>query len=381
VDFTNAFSELKIISDMTGEEVKAHLIRLGITPVSAMHKSKQVILLKFAYNKEIIDLLKSYKAGWHETFKCWYVSRSKPILVKIIRSLALIKDIDVERTELREFIKILELKSYSKNTIKNYGEAFSLFLDYSYPRKTEAITKEEIESYLLFLAKTKGYSESAIHTSINAIKFYYEQVINKPKEWYDVQRPKRPIKNPTVFSENEIAKIISRIPNLKHKVIVMTAYAAGLRASEIVNLKLTDIDSERMVINIRGAKGKKDRMVMLSAGLLLILKHYYLRYKPKDFLFEGQRGGQYSKRSINLFIAAAKSRAGINKGGSTHALRHSFATHLLEGGTDLRIIQELLGHNDIKTTLRYTHVSLKHIARVQSPFDKLDIEKLLKSGK
>lgn len=160
----------------------------------------------------------------------------------------------------------------------------------------------------------------------------------------------------------------------------MTAYAAGLRASEIVNLKLTDIDSERMVINIRGAKGKKDRMVMLSAALLIIFRHYWLQYKPKDFLFEGQRGGQYSKRSINLFIAAAKLRAGIKKGGSTHALRHSFATHLLEGGTDLRLIQELLGHNDIKTTLRYTHVSLKHIARVESPFDKLDIEKLLKNG-
>jgi integrase/recombinase XerD len=381
VDFTNAFSELKIISDMTGEEVKVNLIRLGITPISALHKGKQVILLKCIYNSKIIDLLKSCKAEWNETLKCWYVSRSKPILIKIIRSLADIRGIDVERLELKEFTKLLELKSYSKNTIKNYKDAFSLFLDYYYPRKLEEITKGEIESYLLFLAKSKRYGESAIHTTINAIKFYYEQAAKKPKEWYDVQRPKRPIKNPTVFSENEIAKIISRIPNLKHKVIVMTAYAAGLRASEIVNLRLADIDSERMVINIRGAKGKKDRMVMLSAALLIIFRHYYLQYKPRDFLFEGQGGGQYSKRSINLFIASAKSRAGIKKEGSTHAFRHSFATHLLEGGTDLRLIQELLGHNDIKTTLRYTHVSLKHIARVQSPFDKLDIEKILKNGK
>ena len=161
----------------------------------------------------------------------------------------------------------------------------------------------------------------------------------------------------------------------------MTAYAAGLRASEIINLRLTDIDSERMVINIRGAKGKKDRMVMLSSNLLFILRQYYLQYKPGDFLFEGQHGGQYNKRSINLFIARAKWRAGIRKEGSAHALRHSFATHLLEGGTDLKLIQELLGHNDIKTTLRYTHVSLKQIANVKSPFDKLDLGTLLKGGK
>ncbi len=206
-------------------------------------------------------------------------------------------------------------------------------------------------------------------------KFYYEQVIKKPKEFYELQRPKKPIKNVTVFSENEVTNIINAITNIKHKAMLMIGYAAGLRISEIINLKIKDIDSERMMLHIRNGKGKKDREVILSETLLNVLRVYYKQFTPKLFLFEGQTGGVYSARSLQKIISEAKTKAGVTKEGSIHALRHSFATHLMEGGTDLSIIQKLLGHNDIKTTLRYTHVSKATIGKVKSPLDKLILNK------
>lgn len=156
--------------------------------------------------------------------------------------------------------------------------------------------------------------------------------------------------------------------------MLMIGYAAGLRVSEIINLKIKDIDSERMMLHVRNAKGKKDREVILSETLLTILRDYYKSYKPKEFLFEGQQGGAYSTRSLQLILKEAKQKAGVKKEGSIHAFRHSFATHLLEGGTDLSIIQKLLGHNDIKTTLRYTHVSKVELQKVISPLDKLTLK-------
>jgi site-specific recombinase XerD len=366
---------------MTGYEILEHLIKLGIQPSTDEIQGKSVAVLKFDNDVELNKVIKQYGGKWSGSLNAWYVPRSKLLLVKIVKALAELKDLDIERKEIKAMVRQLELKNYSKSTIKSYRNAFSGFLDHFYPRECEAIAKEEAENYVLSLSKDRGVSEVFRHLIINSIKFYYEQVLNYPRQVYDLQRPKKPVKTPSVFSENEISKIICALPNLKHKVIVMTAYATGLRASEIVHLKIKDLDSERMVINVRGGKGKKDRVVMLSAALLLILRQYYLQYRPKEFLFEGQAGGPYSKRSVNMFIADAKRKAGIKKSGSTHALRHSFATHLLEGGTDLRIIQELLGHHDIKTTLRYTHVSLKHIGNVQSPFDNLDKDKLMGSGK
>ena len=151
----------------------------------------------------------------------------------------------------------------------------------------------------------------------------------------------------------------------------MAGYAGGLRVSEIIHLRVTDIDSKRMMIHIHGAKGKKDRMVPLSKKLLETLREYYQLYKPREFIFEGQNGAQYSTRSAQLVIQAAKKAAGITKKGSMHMLRHSYATHLMEGGTDTRLIQELLGHNSIKTTMRYLHVSKKDLGKIDSPLDKL----------
>ena len=196
--------------------------------------------------------------------------------------------------------------------------------------------------------------------------------MNRKKEFYNLPRPKKSSTLPSVLAGEEVTMVIQKIANLKHRCMIMAGYSAGLRVSEIVNLKVNDIDSKRMMIHIHAAKGKKDRMVPLSKKLLQILREYYKEYKPKTFLFEGQNGGSYSSRSIQLVLQEAKLKAGINKKGSTHMLRHSYATHLLESGTDIRFIQELLGHNSIKTTIRYTHVSQKSIGNIQSPLDKLD---------
>ena len=276
--------------------------------------------------------------------------------------------------QLDLLIKTLHLKAYSQNTIALYRSEVLYLMRLLKKRNIESLTQNQIKSYLLWLLQVKKYSEAKVHTAINALKFYFEQVLHKPKMFFKIPRPKKPFKLPTVHSQNEVKKIISAVKNTKHITMLMAGYSGGLRISEIVNLKIKDIDSERMVINIRNAKGKKDRQVSLSPLLLKQLRIYYKEYHPKNYLFEGADGGMYSVRSLQQVFKAAKAGAGNNKTGGIHSLRHSFATHLLEQGTDIKIIQELLGHNSLRTTEKYTHVSKKLISKIESPLDKLDWE-------
>ncbi len=273
---------------------------------------------------------------------------------------------------LKEMVKVLHLKAYSKNTISLYvGEMLTL-LRLLGEVHVDTLSVKQIQSYLLWLIKKKQCSESKMHTTINSLKFYFEQVLHKEKMFFEIPRPKKPEKLPAVHSQNEVKKIINSKENIKHKTILMLAYATGIRVSEIVNLALNDIDSERMVIYIRQSKGKKDRQVMLSEKLLIQLREYYKLYKPKIYLFEGMDAGQYSVRSVQEVFKSAKALSHNKKPGGIHSFRHSFATHLLEGGTDISIIQNLLGHTDLKTTQRYTHVCIKNISNLQSPLDRLD---------
>jgi integrase/recombinase XerD len=277
----------------------------------------------------------------------------------------------VQQTALKAYVELLRLKNYSENTIKNYRNWFAVFLSCFPARKPSTINKNEILDFLAAFRKRESWSATSQNQLINSIKFFYEQLLKRPKEYYDLPRAKKPFLLPVVFDETEILAIIRATNNLKHKTILCLAYAGGLRISEIVNLQVTDVDSKRMVITLRGAKGKKDRQIMLSEKLLLMLRAYYKRYNPKQWMFEGQAGEQYSTRSISKVMQAAKRKAKVYKKGSIHAIRHSFATHLLEGGTDIVSIKELLGHNSIKTTMTYTHVSKKLISKIQSPLDKL----------
>jgi site-specific recombinase XerD len=267
---------------------------------------------------------------------------------------------------------MLTLKGYSKNTIKTYCSELYALLRLLGKVSIASLTKAHVQSYLLWLLQQKGYSEAGVHTAVNALKFYFEKVEGREKEFYDLPRPKKPEKLPSVLGEEEMIALIKATPNLKHRTLLMTAYAGGLRVSELVSLQIKDIDSERMLLHIRGGKGKKDRMVPLSVRLLETLRHYYKQYRPKLCLFEGLDGKPYSTRSAQKVLSAAKKRAGIKKGGSIHLLRHSYATHLLEGGTDIRYIQAFLGHNNLGTTMRYTHVSRIKIETIQSPLDKLN---------
>ena len=269
------------------------------------------------------------------------------------------------------FKNMLVMKGYSANTLRVYTGEFLRLLRLLKEVNIKDLKKEQIHSYLLWLIRKKKYSETMVHTTVNAIKFYFEKVENREKEFFDFLRPNKPKILPDILAEEEVINIFRGIENLKHRTLLMTAYSAGLRVSELVNIKVNDIDSKRMTIHIREGKGKKDRMVTLSKVLLEILREYYIVYKPRIYLFEGSEGRAYSSRSAQIVMAKAKRVAKIHKKGSIHYLRHSYATHLLEGGTDIRYIQELLGHRSIQTTLRYTHVSVKNIQAIQSPLNKL----------
>ncbi len=277
------------------------------------------------------------------------------------------------QTALKKYSNLLTQKRYSKSTIKTYTHYFTRFLHEIRNYKPENISAEQINRYILHLIKTEKISSSRQNQIINAIKFYYEKVLGRTREYYFIERPKKVSVLPKVISEGEVEKIINAIDNLKHKAMITLLYSAGLRISELLNLKLADIDSKRNVVIIQNSKGNKDRITLLSEKVLVLLRRYYLEHKPKVFLFEGQRGGKYSDKSVRNILKSACKKSKIAKSVTPHTLRHSFATHLLERGTDLRYIQTLLGHNSSRTTERYTWVTKKGFEKLQSPIDYLNI--------
>ncbi len=276
------------------------------------------------------------------------------------------------RTCPDEMIQKLETMRYSPRTIKTYKQLFEEFINFYASKKIDDISEPDILKYIRYLVQERGISSSYQNQAINTIKFYYEKVKGGTRKFYQLERPLKETKLPTVFSIEEIQAIIKVTENIKHKTILMICYSSGLRLSEILNLKISDIDSNRMQICIKAAKGKKDRYSLLSEKLLPILREYYIKYRPKEYLFEGVNGGQYSERSVQNLVKESMIKAKIKKEASVHTLRHSFATHLLENGTDLRYIQALLGHSSSKTTEIYTHVTSKALSGIKSPLDNLD---------
>ncbi len=256
-----------------------------------------------------------------------------------------------------EYIRKLEVAHYSLQTAKSYTSSFERFINHYRYIELNDLSDLEIKDYLIHLQR-KGLSKSSINVAINAIKFYYEVVMGMPNRFYNIDRPRKDKKLPKVISKEEVRSIIAHTNNIKHKCIVSLLYSAGLRRSELIALKITDIDSKRMVINILGAKGNKDRVTLLSKKVLTDLRIYFKEWKPDIFLFEGEKGVKYGGSSVLQIVKKAANKAGINKTVTPHMLRHSFATHLLEAGTDLRYIQSLLGHGSSKTTEIYTHVAV-----------------------
>mgnify|MGYP001325415029 CR=1 FL=1 len=269
-------------------------------------------------------------------------------------------------------LKLRELR-YSEHTIKSYTNLFEEFINYYHRFDIDRIDETMITAFLRYLVIERKVSISYQNQAINAIKFYYERVLGGQRKVYLVDRPRSETKLPVVLSQEEVCEILKATVNLKHKAILMTIYSAGLRISEAIQLKVSDIDSQRMQIRITQAKGKKDRYTLLAAKTLDLLRQYVRLYKPKLWLFEGQKGEQYSNRSIQAILKASLSKTKIQKRVTVHTLRHSFATHLLENGTDLRYIQSLLGHGSSKTTEIYTHVTTRGFEQIKSPLDRLNL--------
>lgn len=260
------------------------------------------------------------------------------------------------RTCPEDYLLKLELKRYSANTVKNYVSSFESFINHFEDKQLNEINEMDIRTYLQGLIQ-KGLSNSHVNLAINSIKFYYEIVLGMPNRFYSIERPRKEKSLPKILSKEEVLRIIQCTNNIKHKCIVSLLYSSGLRRSELLNLKITNIDSKRMVVLVENAKGNKDRVTVLSPNLLRDLKNYYKEYRPEKYLFEGRRGEKYSASSVLSIVKSAAKKAGIHKRVTPHTLRHSFATHLLENGTDLRHIQLLMGHSSTKTTEIYTHVA------------------------
>ncbi len=268
----------------------------------------------------------------------------------------------------------LILKSYSESTRRTYLNEMAQLLKILGKVPAEKLTVADVKRYLAYCHEQLKLSENTLHSRINALKFYYEQLLKREKFFWEIPRPKRPFLLPRLLNQTELSGLFNALTNKKHKAMLFTAYSAGLRVSEIVNLKISHIDSGRMQILVSCAKGKKDRYVNLSPILLDILRAYISNSKPRPtvYLFESeQTGTAYPTRTVQQIFSNAKSRAGIKKEVGMHSLRHSFATHLLEKGTDIRYIKDLLGHFDIKTTERYLHVSKKSLVNIVSPLDDL----------
>lgn len=268
----------------------------------------------------------------------------------------------------------LQLKAYSSSTMKTYKNEFSALLQLLKDRNVNSLGPEELKRYILYCVNVLRLSEHTIHSRLNALKFYFEQVLHREKIFIEIPRPVKPWQLPKVMGEKEIGRLFNALENKKHKAILFTAYSAGLRVSEVVSLEIKDIDSDRMQIFIRNAKGKKDRYVMLSPVLLDILRSYMMHYepRPRKYLFEGTEPGEaLSTRTAQQVFIDAKKKAGLKKELTFHCLRHSFATHLLEKGVDIKYIKDLLGHFSINTTTRYLHVKRESLVNIQSPLDDL----------
>lgn len=266
------------------------------------------------------------------------------------------------------YFKKLELKKYSMNTVKSYVHCFEAFINHYKDVELIDLDENNIRDYLGKLHR-EGRSDSYINLSVNSIKFYYEIVLGMPNRFYSIERPRKVSTLPKVISRVEVKALIDNTNNIKHKCIVSLLYSAGLRRSELLNLMIEDIDSKRMLIRINGGKGKKDRMTLLSESVLKDLREYYRLYRPRKYLFEGLAGVKYSPESVLKIVQRASKKARINRKVTPHMLRHSFATHLLENGTDIRHIQLLLGHSSTKTTEIYTYVADNSFRLIKNPLD------------
>ena len=370
----------------------------SITLYNLMIKDQKMIGIKFSPDRLIQGLIKSLPdPKWSGRYNMAYIPNTKGNLGIIFHTFKGIvwinynrfmtnrpintynETIDVDwfrkRTPVpgyrlcpEEYLLKLELKRYANSTVKTYVSFFEMFINHYREKELNSIDESDIRTYLQKLVQ-RNMSNSYVNQAINAIKFYYEVVLGMPNRYYELERPRKESKLPKVISKKEVLSIIEHTNNIKHRCVIELLYGSGLRRSELLNLKLSDVDSERMLLRIEASKGNKDRQTLLSKTALEHLRAYYREWKPKYYLFEGQKGGKYSGESVLKIVKGAAERARIRIRVTPHVLRHSFATHLLESGVDLRQIQVLLGHGSSKTTEIYTHVATNTFETIKNPLD------------
>ncbi|MBX2966112.1 MAG: site-specific integrase [Cyclobacteriaceae bacterium] len=336
------------------------------------HRGENRIAVYFEKKKELIERFKKLAgARWSSSLKTWHLPDTEEYRQKF--KLPPEKHLSPEAQQQTErFVQWLRSKRYSESTVKTYAGAIRVFLLFF---SEKALGETGNEDLIVFnneyILKNK-LSASYQNQIVNAVKLFFQTVQNRKLNIEQIHRPKKPKTLPNVLSKEEIKAILEAHNNIKHRAMLSLIYACGLRRSELLNLKPTDIDSKRGVLLIKQAKGKKDRIAPISEKIIELLRQYYKAHKPEVWLFEGQtKSEQYSEKSLENVLKQALQKANIKKPVSLHWLRHSYATHLLESGTDLRYIQELLGHNSSRTTEIYTHVSTKSLQNIKSPFDDL----------
>jgi len=274
---------------------------------------------------------------------------------------------------ISKFESKLILKNYSKRTIEVYVSALKVFLSFLQRNKVDEVTPETLEAFFKYSAIELNYGYSMMKQLLASVNFLFEEVLIKPIDFDFKIKMKKPSTIPIVLSVEEVQRFLNTFTNLKHKSIFTLCYSAGLRLSEILGLRISDIDSDRMQIRVEQSKGKKDRYTILAPNVLQLLRTYVSEFQPKVYLFEGQNGGKYSSSSVQKLMRKHRKKANIKKKATPHTLRHSFATHLLDSGTDIRFIQELLGHSHISTTQIYTHVSSRRMKDIRSPIEGISL--------
>lgn len=348
------------------------------------HAGRVKFFIPYHLKKEREAFKKINTSFWHPVQKLWSVVNSKENLEQAraifgdsLKTEALVQQPRIPEVEIdpkmQEALDAnhqkMVLKGFSRSTINIYQAELKHFFNFFRNRDYKTITKEEIEGFVFHLLSKYKISDTKQNSLINAIKCYYEHTLGMPREYYEITRPKRGVNLPDVLSVEEVLAILESPKNIKHRAILHTIYGAGLRVNEVIRLRIKDIHSDGGYLFIKDSKGKKDRHTVLSHHLLNLLRRYYKAYRPAYWLFEGQDGGQYSSRSIQNIYRAATEKAGVGAWSTPHTLRHSFATHLMQNGVNIRYIQSALGHSSTKTTEVYTKVLGISNKTLTSPLD------------
>lgn len=351
------------------------------------HRGQRCVAIVGALNPGAYNAVRAFPQRlYSKTHGCWYIIYDHEKLAKLAAELRKHQTIEVsERFEVKDmpptltplpegYHEHLVRVRYSEATIKTYEAQLRQFISWLHPVNIEDLTEAFINRYMLHLANKKRVSISTQNTAINAIKFYLEKVHRGERKVYYVDRPMKETKLPHVLTQEEVKALISATRNVKHRCMILVLYSTGVRISELLNLRWSDFDVQKRQVFVHGGKGRKDRLTITSRKAIDYIRFYMDQYKPKNFLFEGPKGGRYSSRSVNQIIHRSAREAGINKRVSAHTLRHSFATHLLELREDIRYIQLLMGHDSSKTTERYTHMTTRGFKDIKSPLDSLGLD-------